>query len=558
MREDRDVPASPPPSRRRHGRLATLAALVLAAAVIAVAAGRGVADAPERVGAAALVLGVGAPACVGLLLLLRRPGTRVAWILLAGALSVATVMAALGVGGLALDDDPDSAPGAWALVSRQRVGGAVPVAARARLRLPRRPAAVAALAARRRARPRVRRGGAAAAAAAADARGPDGEVDNPIGIGAGLDVADAGVLGLLVRAAALAVRRRAGAARALPRRQPRRAARSCGSPTARCCRRCGSAGPRSRSLIFGVVRHADLAVLMLVHAWLAVAVAVAVTRHGLYEIDRLFNRTLVYAVLTALLAGTYALVALLAGQVAGGSAFAASVGTLAAALAFRPLRDRLQSAVDRRFARQRFEGVRLLRAFLDDVRDGRSEPEDVGAAVAARARRPGRRGRLPPARDRRLRGSPRPPARGAARGRARALADRARRPRGRACCSTTRRSRSGPTCSGPCSTPRPSRSSSPACASSCACSSPRSSPRGCGSRRPATRSAGGSSATSTTARSSGSSRSASCCGGCSARCPARRRSSGPRSMPPSTRSPRRSPTCARSRPASARRASTRA
>ena len=121
---------------------------------------------------------------------------------------------------------------------------------------------------------------------------------------------------------------------------------------------------------------------MLTHAWFAIAVAVAVTRHGLYEIDRLFNRTLVYAVLTALLAGTYALAALLAGQLAGGSAFAASVGTLAAALAFRPLRDRLQAIVDRRFARQRVEGVRLLRDFLDDVRHGRAEPEDVGAALA--------------------------------------------------------------------------------------------------------------------------------------------------------------------------------
>ena len=86
--------------------------------------------------------------------------------------------------------------------------------------------------------------------------------------------------------------------------------------------------------------------------------------------------------LTALLAGTYALVALGAGAAGGGSAFAASLGTLAAALAFRPLRDRLQAIVDRRFARQRFEGVRLLRDFLDDVRDGRAEPEDVGAALA--------------------------------------------------------------------------------------------------------------------------------------------------------------------------------
>jgi signal transduction histidine kinase len=132
--------------------------------------------------------------------------------------------------------------------------------------------------------------------------------------------------------------------------------------------------------VFGTSANADLAVLMSVHAWLAIAVAVAVTRHGLYAIDRLFSRTLVYAVLTALLVGTYALVALLAGRF-GDSALSASLATLAAALAFRPLRDRLQEAVDRRFARARFEGVRLLRAFLDDVRDGRAEPEEVGAVL---------------------------------------------------------------------------------------------------------------------------------------------------------------------------------
>src|SRR5262249_25947159 len=83
---------------------------------------------------------------------------------------------------------------------------------------------------------------------------------------------------------------------------------------------------------------------------------------------------------TALLVATYALVAVLAGTF-GDSALSASLATLAAALAFRPLRDRLQKVVDRRFARARFEGVRLLRAFLDDVRDGRAEPEEVGAVL---------------------------------------------------------------------------------------------------------------------------------------------------------------------------------
>ena len=96
-----------------------LAASVVAAVVIAVAAGRGIPDAPNAWEGLPLVVGVGAPACVGLVLLLRRPGTRVAWILLAGALSVALVMAAYAVGSLALDDDPGSSPARGRSCSRR-------------------------------------------------------------------------------------------------------------------------------------------------------------------------------------------------------------------------------------------------------------------------------------------------------------------------------------------------------------------------------------------------------------------------------------------------------
>ena len=77
-----------------------------AAVAIAAAAGRGIPDAPGAWSGLPLVVGVGTPACVGLVLVLRRPDTRVAWILLAGALSVGLVMAAFAVGSLALDDDP--------------------------------------------------------------------------------------------------------------------------------------------------------------------------------------------------------------------------------------------------------------------------------------------------------------------------------------------------------------------------------------------------------------------------------------------------------------------
>lgn len=90
--------------------------------------------------------------------------------------------------------------------------------------------------------------------------------------------------------------------------------------------------------------------------WPTVAVAVAVTRQGLYAIDRLLHRTLVYFVLTVLLAGTYALAALLAGSVVGGSALTASVATLAVALAFRPLRE--LSSPDQTPARGGCVGVR--------------------------------------------------------------------------------------------------------------------------------------------------------------------------------------------------------
>ena len=360
---------------------AAFAASVVAAVVFAGAAGRGIPDAPSPWEGLPLVVGVGAPACVGLVLLLRRPDTRVAWILLAGALSVALVMAAVAVGNMALEENPRSATGAWVLLLAQEwvVLFVWPLALAYLFPDGRLPS------------PRWRVPAALALASCAGAmllllldptlKGPRGGVRNPLVGGADLDfllpVFWACWFGLLLSlfggALALGARYRAGS------RERRRQVLWLAYGALLAPLWLGGISLARRLL--GEFDAPDLLVLMLVHAWLAVAVAVAVTRHGLYEIDRLFNRTLVYVVLTALLAGTYALVALVAGQLAGGSAFAASAGTLAAALAFRPLRDRLQAVVDRRFARRRVDAVRLLRDFLDDVRDGRSEPEDVGAAL---------------------------------------------------------------------------------------------------------------------------------------------------------------------------------
>ena len=171
---------------------------------------------------------------------------------------------------------------------------------------------------------------------------------------------------------------------------------------------------------------------MLAHAWLAVAVAVAVTRHGLYEIDRLFNRTLVYVVLTVLLAGTYALVALrrraARGRLGVRRLARDAGGGARVPPAARPAPGASSTAASRASASR---ACGCCASFLDDVRDGRAEPEDVGAALALALGDPGAEVlfRLPETgayADRRGHVLD-----DAARRRARALADRARRPRGR-------------------------------------------------------------------------------------------------------------------------------
>jgi hypothetical protein len=97
---------------------AALGAAALVVVLNALVASRGE-ESLSAVATVLFVLGVGAPACVGLFLVLRRPRTLVAWILLVGALSVGVVMAAVGVAALALDDDPGSRLGAWALLVSQ-------------------------------------------------------------------------------------------------------------------------------------------------------------------------------------------------------------------------------------------------------------------------------------------------------------------------------------------------------------------------------------------------------------------------------------------------------
>jgi hypothetical protein len=100
------------------------------------------------------------------------------------------------------------------------------------------------------------------------------------------------------------------------------------------------------------------------------AIAIAVLKYRLYDIDRIISRTLAYAIVTGLLVGLYAGLVLLATRVLSfHTPVAVAAATLAAAAVFSPLRRRVQQVVDRRFNRARYDADRTIAAFAAQLRD---------------------------------------------------------------------------------------------------------------------------------------------------------------------------------------------
>jgi len=112
---------------------------------------------------------------------------------------------------------------------------------------------------------------------------------------------------------------------------------------------------------------------------LPVATGMAVLRYGLYEIDTVINRALVYGLLTALLAGLFTasigLMQRVSKAITGADSEAALVlTTLVVVAAFTPVKSRLQTLVDRGFKENRDPAVRLT-SFVSDVRATLSVPD---------------------------------------------------------------------------------------------------------------------------------------------------------------------------------------
>jgi hypothetical protein len=101
-----------------------------------------------------------------------------------------------------------------------------------------------------------------------------------------------------------------------------------------------------------------------------VAIAIAVLRYRLYEVDRIISRTVSYTLVIALVAAVFAgSVTILSSLLPTDSSLAVAVSTLAVFALFNPMRRRIQDGVDQRFNRGRYQSQQVVDRFTVQLRD---------------------------------------------------------------------------------------------------------------------------------------------------------------------------------------------
>ena len=121
-----------------------------------------------------------------------------------------------------------------------------------------------------------------------------------------------------------------------------------------------------------IPESSSVELIWLLGGWaIPISIGVAVIRYRLYEIDRIISRTVVYAVVVALLAGVFfGVVALVSSFLPTESSDLAIAGsTLAVAALFNPVRSRVQKVVDRRFNRSHYDAERVMENFAGSLQE---------------------------------------------------------------------------------------------------------------------------------------------------------------------------------------------